>query len=144
MEYDISQKAQDLINRVQDFINKEVAHNEVLYHEQSKDADGNWTIPPIMEEMKAKIQAMITASPTLSPFKNQLLLDLTTEGLRLQIVDQTNRPMFDQGSAHLRYYSEDILWELAPMLSGLRFATRYIMTACLAKFGMNSLIKGMP
>ena len=72
-----------------------------------------------MEEMKAKIQAMITASPTLSPFKNQLLLDLTTEGLRLQIVDQTNRPMFDQGSAHLRYYSEDILWELAPMLSGL-------------------------
>ena len=72
-----------------------------------------------MEEMKAKIQAMSTASPTLSPFKNQLLLDLTTEGLRLQIVDQTNRPMFDQGSAHLRYYSEDILWELAPMLSGL-------------------------
>ena len=57
MEYDISQKAQDLINRVQDFINKEVAHNEVLYHEQSKDADGNWTIPPIMEEMKAKAKA---------------------------------------------------------------------------------------
>jgi len=38
MEYEISQKAQDLINRVQDFIDKEVAHNETLYHEQSKDA----------------------------------------------------------------------------------------------------------
>ena len=57
MEYEISQKAQDLINRVQDFINKEVAHNEVLYHEQSKDSDGNWTVPPIMEEMKAKAKA---------------------------------------------------------------------------------------
>ncbi|MEQ3692095.1 MAG: flagellar motor protein MotB [Alcanivorax sp.] len=72
-----------------------------------------------MEEMKAKIEAVITASPTLSPFKNQLLLDITTEGLRLQIVDQTNRPMFDPGSAQLKYYSEDILWELAPMLSEL-------------------------
>lgn len=72
-----------------------------------------------MEEMRAKIQAMITANPTLSPFKNQLLLDLTVEGLRLQIVDQTNRPMFDSGSAQLKYYSEDILWELAPMLSEL-------------------------
>lgn len=72
-----------------------------------------------MEEMKAQIEAVITASPTLSPFKNQLLLDITTEGLRLQIVDQTNRPMFDTGSAKLKYYSEDILWELAPMLSAL-------------------------
>lgn len=70
-----------------------------------------------MEQMKAKIEARIDASPTLSPFKDQLLLDITTEGLRLQIVDQTKRPMFDAGSARLKYYSEDILWELAPMLA---------------------------
>jgi acyl-CoA dehydrogenase len=57
MEYEISQKAQDLINRVQDFIDKEVAHNETLYHEQSKDANGTWVVPPIMEEMKAKAKA---------------------------------------------------------------------------------------
>ena len=57
MEYEISQKAQDLINRVQEFIDTEVAHNEVLYHEQSKDADGTWVVPPIMEEMKAKAKA---------------------------------------------------------------------------------------
>ncbi|MCA6064779.1 flagellar motor protein MotB [Thalassolituus marinus] len=69
-----------------------------------------------MEDMKAQIEAQINASPTLSPFKNQLLLDITTEGLRLQIVDQTKRPMFDTGSAKLKYYSEDILWELAPLL----------------------------
>ncbi|MDK2776975.1 MAG: flagellar motor protein MotB [Pseudomonadota bacterium] len=70
-----------------------------------------------MEKMKQLIEQRIDASPTLSPFKNQLLLDITTEGLRLQIVDQTKRPMFDAGSAHLKYYSEDILWELAPMLA---------------------------
>jgi chemotaxis protein MotB len=69
-----------------------------------------------LEQLKAEIEAKIEASPTLSPFKNQMTLDITTEGLRIQIVDQTKRPMFNAGSAVLKYYSEDILYELAPML----------------------------
>ena len=28
-----------------------------MYHEQSKDEDGNWVVPPIMEEMKAKAKS---------------------------------------------------------------------------------------
>ena len=47
-------QAIDLIERVQKFIDEEIAHNENLYHEQSKDEDGTWVVPPIMEEMKAK------------------------------------------------------------------------------------------
>ncbi len=70
-----------------------------------------------MEQEKAQIEAQIDASPTLSPFKNQLRLDITTEGLRVQIVDQVKRPMFEPGSAELKYYTEDILWELAPVLA---------------------------
>lgn len=70
-----------------------------------------------MENQLQQIRQRVDASATLSPFKNQILLDITTEGVRLQIVDQTNRPMFDTGSARLKYYSEDILWELAPMLA---------------------------
>lgn len=70
-----------------------------------------------MESQMEAIQQRIDASPTLSPFKDQLLLDITSEGVRLQIVDKTNRPMFDVGSAKLKYYSEDILWELAPLLA---------------------------
>ena len=49
--------AQDLIERVGNFIDKEVAHNESLYEEQSKDENGTWVVPPIMEEMKAKAKA---------------------------------------------------------------------------------------
>ena len=49
--------AQDLIKRVDDFIHNEIAHNENLYHEQSKDENGTWVVPPIMEEMKAKAKA---------------------------------------------------------------------------------------
>ena len=69
-----------------------------------------------LEQLKAEIEAKIEASPTLSPFKNQMTIDITTEGLRIQIVDQTKRPMFNAGSSVLKYYSEDILYELAPML----------------------------
>jgi acyl-CoA dehydrogenase len=47
-------QAVDLIKRVRNFIDEEIAHNENLYHEQSKDANGKWLVPPIMEEMKAK------------------------------------------------------------------------------------------
>lgn len=72
-----------------------------------------------MQLMQQQLQAEITASATLSPFQDQLLLDITKEGLRLQIIDKTNRPMFDVGSARLRFYSEDILWELAPILATL-------------------------
>ena len=50
-------QALDLIERVQNFIDEEIAHNENLYHEQSKDEDGTWVVPPIMEEMKAKAKS---------------------------------------------------------------------------------------
>lgn len=72
-----------------------------------------------LEKLKQEIETKINASPTLSPFKDQITLDITTEGLRIQITDKTKRPMFNPGSAELKYYSEDILYELAPMLSSL-------------------------
>jgi chemotaxis protein MotB len=55
---------------------------------------------------------LIDATPTLKQFKNQLLLDLTTEGLRIQIVDEKNRPMFDSASSELKPYTRDILREI--------------------------------
>ena len=71
----------------------------------------------VLRELKAKIDAAISASPTLSQFKNQLLIDLTTEGLRIQIVDEQNRPMFAIGSANLQPYTRDILHEIGKVLN---------------------------
>jgi chemotaxis protein MotB len=67
----------------------------------------------LMEDLKKAVEN----SQALAPFKDQLLLDLTPEGLRIQIVDQQNRPMFDSGSAHLKPYTEAILAELARYLN---------------------------
>lgn len=70
-----------------------------------------------MEQILADVKEQIEQSETLQKFRDQLLLDITDEGLRIQIVDRSNRPMFDSGSAQLKYYSEDILFELAKPLS---------------------------
>lgn len=70
-----------------------------------------------MEQILEDVKEQIEQSETLHAFRDQLLLDITEEGLRIQIVDRSNRPMFDSGSAQLKYYSEDILFELAKPLS---------------------------
>ena len=70
-----------------------------------------------LKELKAKIEGVITASPMLSQFRNQLLIDITTEGLRIQIVDERNRPMFAIGSAQPQPYTRDILREIGKVLN---------------------------
>jgi chemotaxis protein MotB len=70
-----------------------------------------------LETLKGELEALIEATPTLKQFKNQLLLDLTTEGLRVQIVDEKNRPMFDSASSELKPYTRDILHEIGKALN---------------------------
>jgi chemotaxis protein MotB len=72
-----------------------------------------------LQDLKEKIEAMIDASPTLRQFKNQMLLDLTTEGLRIQIVDEKNRPMFDSASSELKSYTKEILRDIGKSLNGV-------------------------
>ena len=70
-----------------------------------------------LESLMVDLKKAIDKSQALQPFKDHLLLDITPEGLRIQIVDQQNRPMFDSGSAHLKPYTQDILTELARYLN---------------------------
>lgn len=70
-----------------------------------------------LRELMSSLQEKIDQSSTLRDFKDQLLLDITEEGLRIQIVDQSKRPMFDSGSSELKAYSENILIELARTIS---------------------------
>src|SRR4051812_27967462 len=62
-----------------------------------------------LQQLKQRLEQTITANPLLRKYKDQLLLDITTEGLRIQIVDEKNRPMFPGGSADLQPYTRDIL-----------------------------------
>ena len=72
-----------------------------------------------LEALKSRIEKMITESPQLAQFKKQMLLDITSEGLRIQIVDEQNRPMFDLSSADLKPYTREILRQIGKALNGV-------------------------
>jgi chemotaxis protein MotB len=70
-----------------------------------------------LESLMEELRKAIDESQALKPFKDQLLLDITPEGLRIQIVDAQNRPMFDLGSSKLKDYTTVILKELTTYLN---------------------------
>ena len=72
-----------------------------------------------LEGLQRKLETLIETNPVLKNFQPQLLIDMTTEGLRIQIVDNQNRPMFATGSASVQPYMRDILRVLGPSLNEL-------------------------
>jgi chemotaxis protein MotB len=72
-----------------------------------------------LQNLKKKIEAAIDTSPALKQYKNQLLLDITSDGLRIQIVDEQNRPMFALARAELQPYTKEILLEIGQLLNDI-------------------------
>lgn len=70
-----------------------------------------------LDDLRRRIESVIENSPVLKHFRPQLLIDMTTEGLRIQIIDSQNRPMFATGRADVQPYMRDILRELGPILN---------------------------
>ena len=70
-----------------------------------------------LEALKAKVEGVIAASSKLGELGNQIRLDLTPEGLRIQIIDAQNRPMFDSGSAVVKDYMRELLREIGKVLN---------------------------
>jgi len=87
-------------------INLQAAKAEIAREEKAK-----------LGELKSRLEKAIESSPTLKQFKKQLLLDITTEGLRIQIVDEQSRPMFASGSAVMKPYAQEILHEIGKVLN---------------------------
>jgi chemotaxis protein MotB len=72
-----------------------------------------------MNSLRAKIESMIESNPRLREFRSQIRLQVTLDGLEIQIVDDKNRPMFDSGSALVKPYMRDILQEIGTALNGI-------------------------
>ena len=70
-----------------------------------------------LQDLKAKLEKAIDNNAKMAQFKKQLKLDITSEGLRIQIVDDQNRPMFDSGGAVMKPYTRDVLREIGRTLN---------------------------
>jgi chemotaxis protein MotB len=67
-------------------------------------------------EAEKQIQQAIAADPRLADLARQLTIDLTPEGLRIQLLDEEKRPMFASGSAAVMEHARLLLQKIAPVL----------------------------
>ena len=70
-----------------------------------------------LEQLKARVEQKVGANPKLAALKSQLRLDMTADGLRIQIVDESQRPMFASGSAVVQPYMRELLHEIGAVLA---------------------------
>jgi chemotaxis protein MotB len=66
--------------------------------------------------LAAKIAGAISNNAKMAEFSSQIKLEITPDGLQIQIVDDQRRPMFDSGSASVKPYMSDILAEIGRAL----------------------------
>ena len=66
-----------------------------------------------LDKLKSQLEARIQENPSLNKYKDQIIMQVTKEGLQIQIVDKESRPMFDSGSDVIKSYMNDILKALA-------------------------------
>jgi len=69
-----------------------------------------------LDKLLEKLKAAIESSKELKNFKDQLLLEITPDGLRVQIIDKKNRPMFALGKADLKSYTKVILRKISKLI----------------------------
>lgn len=87
-------------------INLQAAKDEVAREERGE-----------LERIQKLVEAAIAGNDKFAQFAEQIKLEITREGLRIQIVDAQNRPMFDTGRAKLKDYTRDILREIGRVLN---------------------------
>ncbi|HSB25580.1 MAG TPA: flagellar motor protein MotB [Burkholderiaceae bacterium] len=70
-----------------------------------------------LRSLQQRIEGEIQSNPALGAFRSQILLELTRDGLRIQIVDAQSRPMFASGSAQVQPYMQDLLRAIGAVLT---------------------------
>ncbi len=70
-----------------------------------------------LEELKKRVEDVLASNPRLASISSQIRLDMTSEGLRIQIVDENNRPMFDSGSSIVKPYMRELLRIIGDVLT---------------------------
>ncbi len=73
----------------------------------------------VFEQAAQQIRDQVSADPALADLARQLSVDITPEGLRIQILDEDKQAMFATGSAVLNERARALLMKVAPVLMKL-------------------------
>ncbi len=72
-----------------------------------------------LNKLREQLEQLIESDPRLRALRPHLLIEMVDEGLRIQIIDSQNRPMFKTGSAQVEPYMSHILRAIAPILNDI-------------------------
>lgn len=70
-----------------------------------------------VKRVRARVEDAIERNPRLKDMKGQVRMDITPEGLRIQIVDDQNRAMFERGGAQVQPYMRELLREIGKVVN---------------------------
>lgn len=84
--------------------------------EGNEDGSGKQQEKEQMEQMMLMLKQQIESNPTLAELKNQLKIDITPNGLQIQVLDDRKRPMFGTGVDLPRDYAAALLIEVGKVL----------------------------
>jgi len=68
------------------------------------------------EGIKQKIYEELEKAPELADLKDHLMVDITPEGLRIQIIDKEGRSMFPSGKANMFGFMEQLLAKVTQVI----------------------------
>ena len=74
-----------------------------------------------LADLMGRLREKIEQDESLREFEDQIVMEIDEEGLRVQVIDNSDRPMFTAGGSRLRYYARDILEALGQTLSRVPF-----------------------
>ncbi|KTD80510.1 flagellar motor protein MotB [Legionella waltersii] len=98
--------------------NKPLKSDEKIASE-TKTEEGSSDELKKLEQLKSEINLSMEKDPSLAGLKKQLLMDVVSEGLRIQLIDNQKKPMFDVGSDQINPEIEPILANLAKLLNSV-------------------------
>jgi len=68
------------------------------------------------KKAEAAIKQTMEASPDMKELEKNLMVDMTPEGLRIQVLDQDGNPMFPSGSAQMYEKTEKLMQKVAEVI----------------------------
>jgi chemotaxis protein MotB len=70
-----------------------------------------------LEDLRRKVEEALAGNAELKNLRNQIQMEMTHEGLRIQILDESNRPMFASGASQVQPYMRDLLRAVGGLLA---------------------------
>jgi chemotaxis protein MotB len=92
---------------------------EARLAEAARQAEAESRERAAFEQAAQQIRDAVRADPKLAELARQLSIDMTPEGLRIQILDEERLPMFATGSAAVNDRARLLLQKVAPVIKGL-------------------------